>query len=229
MKEKFSFLISKKFWLNKWTITSIICLFIIASGMTFTYLYNPTFIPESIKGFNKKVIDKVVNTVSDGNQTANPNNNQNPQNQSNPQSLPQSNNNNSNPNQNSETEGWQTYENKEAGYSVKYPEGWVGKENNNVYSINPSDKLFNGMGFYYYKNIDLTIEEWWDIEIKKSNNIFQLIEKTKIKGNDAIKYQQIGGLEEKHIVIKYEKKILDILIMGIRDNEIENILSTINF
>ena len=59
MKKILSFIFNKKFWLNKWTIivTSII---IVVSGMAFTYLYNPSFVPQIIKSANKKVVDKIV-------------------------------------------------------------------------------------------------------------------------------------------------------------------------
>ena len=155
-------------WIWILAITTVIFTFIV-----YSYLAEPKWLPEPVNNFSKKIVDEFILGEKDTKQAL----------------SDLKNNNNSKNNESSQeidTSNWQTYENKELGFSIKYPEDWKStKYNDSFIGFAPIDMSEDNLVSVEIKEsstLDKSVSEI--IHIIQSNPNREFISKTNIQFND---------------------------------------------
>lgn len=128
-----------------------------------------------------------------------------------------------------DSNGKKIYRNEEFGYSVKYPEGWENSVNseNNVVTISENINSMNGITIYPYTGITVDLEQWFSEQNKDIDIKFSKVSQSDLRGAKVIEFKQEEGMQERHFVIQKNDKILDILINGVEETNVQEVINSI--
>lgn len=210
MKKFLSFIFSKKFWLNKWTLT-ITSIVIIVSAIMLTYLYNPAFVPQFIKSTNKNLVDKIVGrelakrideTRDENGATSirtlfNLNKEENLEKHCAKKEEREK----------EQEKCYQTYKNEEFSFSVKYPVGWEIKQvSDNFISFYPPDSSLDDKGdinLYIKNSSNKSMKEFYDgqNDVDLFSDAAGGFQEYTINGYQAVKFSNVQGLINTAVIV----------------------------